>query len=342
VKRSAWLEAGASAVAFGLVGPVAKRLGQTAPPLVLVALLYLGAGLVLLAARVFVPSRAAPLTRRDAPTMLAILAVGGLVGPVLWLYGLERSGGVAASLILNLQTVFTALVAALWFHEHVGRRGAVALAAVVGGAVLAGFDRGGGGTWWGALLVAGACLCWAIDDNLTRNLSGKSAVAVAGTKTLGAGALALVAALVHGERLPPPATVAVALAAGALGVGLGLVLFVRSLRELGVARTNGVFATSPFVGALAALPILGERPGALVPVAGLLMAAGVALLLTEHHAHRHVHDPLEHAHLHTHDEHHRHPHDGSEGPEPHAHRHRHEPLDHDHPHLPDLHHRHRH
>ena len=344
LKRPAgpWVEAAGSALLFGLVAPIAKKLGREVSPLLLSGLLYLGAGLALSVAGALRKSREAKLDRRDAPTMIAMILVGGVAGPLLLLLGLARAGGIAASLLLNLQTVFTAVVAALFFGEHVGVRGAVALVLIVGGAALAGFDSAGGGTLAGALLIAGACLAWAIDDNLTRNVSGKSALAVAQVKCLGAGAIALAAALVSGDRFPNFATLAQALFAGALGVGASLVLYVRALRGLGVARTNGLFATAPFVGALAAIPLLGERPSLLIPVAGLLMAAGAALLLLERHGHLHAHEPIEHEHLHTHDDHHHHAHSGDEAAEPHAHRHVHEPLLHDHPHLPDLHHRHRH
>ncbi|WP_437607991.1 hypothetical protein WMF20_45120 [Sorangium sp. So ce834] len=110
---------------------------------------------------------------------------------------------------------------------------------------------------------------------------------------------------------------------------------------LGAAREAAYFATAPFLGAVLAIPLLGERPGAADLAAAGLMAAGVALLRSERHAHAHTHAPLEHDHVHTHDEHHRHAHDGAFD-EPHAHPHRHEPLSHDHPHVPDLHHRHEH
>lgn len=52
----------------------------------------------------------------------------------------------------------------------------------------------------------------------------------------------------------------------------------------------------------------------------------------------HLHGPLEHEHLHVHDDHHRHEHEGWEGPEPHHHPHRHAPLKHKHPYIIDLHH----
>jgi hypothetical protein len=77
-------------------------------------------------------------------------------------------------------------------------------------------------------------------------------------------------------------------------------------------------------------------------VAGLLMAIGVWLHLTERHEHLHRHAPHEHSHSHVHDEHHQHSHDSWDGAEPHTHVHRHAPLVHAHPHYPDLHHRHPH
>ncbi len=340
--RRAWLEAGGAALLFGLVAPVGKRLGVEVAPVMLSGLLYLGAGALLAAVAAFVPSREAPPSRRDLPALGAMILVGGLVAPVLLFAGLARSSAVAASLLLNLQAVFTALLAALLFGEQLGRRGALALALVVGGAALIGIGHGGGGAWWGPLLVAGACLGWAIDDNLTRLVAAKRPVAIAAGKGLGAGALGLALAVAHGDRIPPIGPLVGALAIGALGVGASLALTVHALRSLGVARTGAVFATAPFAGALAAVAILGERPGVALGAAALLMAAGIALLATESHGHRHVHEPIEHEHLHDHDEHHRHEHGGGEGDAPHAHRHRHEAIEHEHPHLPDLHHRHRH
>ena len=99
----------------------------------------------------------------------------------------------------------------------------------------------------------------------------------------------------------------------------------------------------PFIGAVVAVPVLGERWDIQDATATALMMAGVALLLRGRHAHTHQHEEVEHDHSHQHEEHHDHVHD--EGPvlqEPHAHVHWHLPLTHDHPHLSELHHRHDH
>ncbi len=336
-----------SAIAFGLAAPFAKRLGDEVPPLTLGGLLYLGAGALAAAVALARRAREAPLTRRDAPRLAAVIAVGGFAAPLLLMVGLRATSGTAASLLLNLEAVFTVAIAAL-LGERLGRRGALAMAAIVAGAAVLAAAGGGASraSFAGAAAVAGACLAWAIDNNLTRALAERDPAAVAAWKGLAAGAVATVAGALLDGRLPPARAIAGALAVGAIGYGASLVLYVRALRDLGAARTGALFATAPFVGALAALPILGERPGRVLAAAGALMALGAWLLASERHEHLHEHAPEDfgedHAHLHVHDEHHQHEHDGGEGPEPHAHPHRHRRLAHAHPHGDDLHHRHRH
>ena len=153
-------------------------------------------------------------------------------------------------------------------------------------------------------------------------------------------AQAVTAALLFGLSAP---FVFAAMALGFVSYGVSVALAVRAMRALGAARQSAFFATAPFIGALAAVPILGEgfRPGAIT--AGSLMVLGVVLLITEVHQHWHEHELLEHEHEHIHDEHHLHEHaETGLGAEPHAHAHVHPPLSHAHPHVSDVHHRHRH
>jgi len=125
---------------------------------------------------------------------------------------------------------------------------------------------------------------------------------------------------------------------GFLGYGASLVCFVLALRHLGTARTGAYFSLAPFIGALIAVLILGDRLTLPFLLAAGLMGLGVWLHLTERHAHEHSHEPLEHAHRHIHDDHHRH----DNGEATHSHFHRHEGTRHWHPHYPDIHHRHEH
>ncbi|PTL84155.1 DMT family transporter [Vitiosangium sp. GDMCC 1.1324] len=348
--KGALMGLGAAAL-FGLSAPVAKLLLPTSGPLLLASLLYLGGGVGLsltgVAAR-FRQGRAphleAPLERKDWPLLAGIILCGGMLGPVLMLVGLARLSGVATSLLLNLEGPFTILIAVLLFGEHLGRRAGLAAGFIFCGAAVLGLQAGEvRADWPGVLAVAGACLSWAVDNNLTQRLSLKDPVAVVRIKALGAGGCMLVLAIATGHPLPGARVVAAALALGAASYGLSIVLDMYALRLLGAAREAAYFATAPFLGALAALPLLGERLSLRELLGGAAMALGVVLLVRERHGHVHTHELLEHEHLHTHDAHHQHAHPGmADVTEPHSHPHRHVPLTHDHPHVSDLHHRHKH
>lgn len=339
----------AAAALFGASTPLAKELlGQTSPML-LAGLLYAGSGVGLgawLAVRRLrgVPPVETPLAARDLPWLAGAVLSGGILGPVLLMLGLAHTPASSASLLLNLESVLTAVIAWIVFRENVDRRIFIGMLVIVAGGVLLGGDlRSADAGWWGVLGVAGACLCWAIDNNLTRAVSGGDPVQIAAIKGMVAGGVNVTLALLAGAGLPPPTTVAAAGVVGLLGYGVSLVLFVLALRHLGTARTGAYFSTAPFVGASLSLLLLHEAPSPAWWGAGALMAVGVWLHVTERHDHEHTHEAIEHSHRHYHDEHHRHDHEEDwDGVEPHTHRHAHAPITHKHPHFPDLHHRHRH
>jgi drug/metabolite transporter (DMT)-like permease len=284
----------------------------------------------------------ASVRRTDAALLGGIVIFGGIVGPILMLVGLARVSGLTGALLLNLEAPFTMLMAVLLFREHLGRRAAAAATLIILGAAALGYSPGELRVdGLGAVAIAGACLSWAIDNNLSQRLSLRDPIAVVRIKALGAGTCNLILALATGATLPEPALAAAALVLGAFCYGLSLVLDMKALRILGAAREAAYFATAPFLGALLSILLLGDRPRLPDLAGALLMIAGIILLRRERHVHVHTHEAIEHDHSHVHDAHHQHAH---EGPftEPHAHPHRHEPLSHDHPHVPDLHHRHDH
>lgn len=331
-----------AAVLFGLGTPIAKLLLPGSGPLVLAAMLYLGAGMGLGAiACVRRAPREAPLRRGDLPLLVGIVLSGGVLAPVLLLLALERLAAADASLLLTLEVPCTVLLAVALFGEHLGARALTATGLIVlGAATLSGGSADLGARWLGAALVAGACVGWAVDNNLTQRLSLRDPIAITIVKTLAAGTINLTLALATGHSLPGPPYAIAALALGIVSYGVSITLAVHAMRLLGAARQGALFAVAPFVGALASVPLLDERVN---PLAAALMAAGVVLLVRERHAHEHVHQPLEHDHLHVHDEHHDHAHSGDVARgEPHAHPHRHERLTHTHVHVSDAHHRHRH
>jgi len=336
-----------SAVLFGASTPLAKALLGEADPWMLAGLLYLASGLGLGVVR-FVrrmrggPPPEAPLTRRDLPWLGAVILSGGVAGPVLLMVGLGTTPASTASLLLNLEGLFTLGIAWVVFRENVDRRIALGAAAILAGALLLSWSGGPEGIGWGAMAIAGACCAWGIDNNLTRKLSSADPLQIAMIKGRVAGAVNVALALSAGAALPPPGALLATAVVGFLGYGVSLVLFVLALRHLGSARTGAYFSLAPFAGAVIAIAAFGEPVTERFAAAAVLMGIGLYLHLAERHEHRHRHDPMRHEHRHTHDDHHRHGHEGWEGPEPHSHPHAHAPLDHAHPHDPDLHHRHRH
>jgi drug/metabolite transporter (DMT)-like permease len=332
-----------AALLFGLSTPIAKLLLPGTGPFTVAALLYLGSGLGFLLLGGLLPRKhEAPLRRGDLPLLAAVTASGGVVAPVLLMIGLSRLDGTSASLLLNLELPFTIALAVGLFGESLGRREVAGAAAVIAGSVLlASGGAAGRADVAGALAVAGATLGWALDNNLSQRLALRDPVAVVRVKTVVAGAVNVGLALLANERLPSGGAIAATLVTGFFGYGVSIVLHMLAIRELGAARQGTLFATAPFAGALAALPILGERLSARELVAGAAMAAGVGVMLRAHHVHEHAHEPLAHEHLHEHDAHHDHEHAGPVT-EPHSHPHVHGPLVHDHPHTPDAHHRHAH
>jgi drug/metabolite transporter (DMT)-like permease len=335
-----------AAALFGASTPLAKLLVGEIPPLLLGGLLYLGSGVGLGIARLIRDRgwSSSGLNPGEWRWLLSAIVFGGMFGPVLLMTGLQSTSASTASLLLNLEAVLTALLAWVAFREHTHRRVMIGMLVIVVGGVLlslpdaSAVDHGG----QGSVAIALACLCWAIDNNLTRKVSSSDAMFIASVKGLVAGSVNCALAWALGMHWPELPIVLATMSVGLLGYGASLVLFVLALRGLGTARTGAYFSTAPFIGAALAL-LMGESANAYFWWAGALMAFGVWLHLTETHDHEHTHEPLEHQHLHTHDEHHQHTHDADwDGSEPHSHFHRHEPITHKHPHYPDIHHRHSH
>ena len=338
-----------AALFFGASTPLAKMLVADISPILLAGILYAGSGLGLgfwLLLRQLRPHGTrleASLQRRDLPWIAGAVLFGGVLGPVLLMLGLSITPASTASLLLNIESVLTALVAWIIFRENVDVRVFLGMVAIVAGGVILSLAQAPSEEIpWGAFAIAGACACWAIDNNLTRVVSGGDPVQIAAIKGGVAGAINIVIALSIGQRLPNMLLMVSAGTIGLVGYGISLVAFVLALRHLGAARTGAYFSTAPFVGAALSLLLMSEAPGVSFWVAGGLMAFGVWLHVSEYHNHEHEHEALEHAHMHTHDDHHQHKQDfGWDGSEPHSHQHKHAPTVHSHPHYPDLHHRHR-
>jgi drug/metabolite transporter (DMT)-like permease len=343
-----------AAVLFGASTPFAKTLLTQIAPVTLAGVLYFGSGLGLLIwyglrrlksrVRHTDGSGNGGIMRPDLPWLLGAIAAGGVAGPVLLMIGLSTTAASTTSLLLNMEGVLTALLAWFAFKEHFDRRIFIGMTFIVAAGVLLSWDQQvSAGTSWGVAAIVGACLCWGIDNNLTRKIAASDAVQIACIKGLVAGSVNLAIAKSMGLPLPALTSAAIAGAIGFCGYGLSLVMFVLALRHLGTARTGAYFSAAPFVGAIVSLWLPGESPGMNFWIAMALMGVGIWLHLTEKHGHDHRHEPALHTHPHAHDIHHRHSHDfdWKEGEE-HTHTHHHSPLHHRHGHYPDIHHRHTH
>lgn len=347
-----------AAVFFGLSAPLISVVSGAGSPLMIAALLYAGAAFALLVVRWLRGhhQKESPVQRRDLPPLLGLTVLGGMVGPICLVQGLTLLSAGSASLLLNLEAVFTLLIAVLFGREHLSRRGLIAAVLILSGAVLLTEGSLHGATLQGTLLIAGACLAWGIDNNLSQRLSLRDPLQIALLKAIGASCPMLLLALAVGQTLPAGPALLAVLAIGSVGYGLSIWLDLLALRHLGAARESLVFSTAPFVGLLFSLLVLREAFTSGMAMASAAMLLGVAVLLKEDHSHWHRHQALHHAHRHRHDpaggdphhsHSHNHPGDDNEPANPqraywHAHEHQHAPIEHEHAHVSDAHHRHSH
>ena len=332
-----------AAALFGLSTPLVQHFGQGLGAFTTAALLYIGAAVVALLMR-HPPQREAALRRADWPRIAAMAAFGAVIGPVALAWGLQRTSGSSASLMLTLEALFTALLAWRLYGETIDKRvGAAMLFLLAGGMALV-LEQGLAGDTQlaGLLAVLMATAAWGIDNTLSRGVADRDPGQVVLAKASVGAIATIVLALWFGEAMPSLVAACALLAIGATGYGLSLRLYLLAQREFGAGRTGSVFAFAPFIGALGAFALGSPIGSGMMVVGGLLMLAGVVLHLFESHDHVHNHAVLEHEHAHSHDDgHHLHGHEDMPTRQ-HSHWHRHGPLHHAHPHVPDAHHLHPH
>ncbi len=337
-----------AALLFGASTPLAKLLIAEVDPWTLAGILYFGAGIGLLFVLAFRHLRTrTPLrfpNKKDFLWLLGATLFGGVLGPVLLMTGLNSSPAASASLLLNLEGVLTSVLAWVVFREHYDKRIVLGMLFIVVGGVFLSWAPGANfSISVGSLFIIAACFCWAIDNNLTRNISANDAVLITTIKSLIAGSTNLALALYVGKSLPSLLNITYGAILGFFGYGLSIVCFVLSLRAIGTSRTGAYFSAAPFAGAILSLFIFKNEVSLQLLISGVLMGLGVWLHISEVHDHTHEHMPMTHNHEHIHDEHHQHEHLPLDPPgDKHTHTHRHEKMSHKHPHFPEIHHRHEH
>lgn len=335
---------------FGCIAPGTKYLIADLPPQSMAGVLYFSAGiglLILLVYRKEFSSAIAQFQRKDSKWLAAATLFGGVLGPAFLTYGLLNISGSTASLLLNLESVLTSLIAWSIFKEHFEKRIVWGMLFIIAGCIILSIGSqsasGGQDSLLGFFLITLACLSWGIDNNVTRNISHLNPVSTASIKGLIAGAANLMLGYFLGERFGVNVQLGQAAVLGFLGIGISLVAFIISLGSIGTARTGALFSTAPFIGSILSILILKESASIPFLIALALMAIGVWFHLSEDHSHEHTHETMLHSHDHIHDEHHQHTHDpDTPAGEPHSHQHLHHVIVHSHGHFPDIHHRHEH
>jgi len=346
-RNKSFLFALLAAALYAISTPASKILLQEISPVMLAALLYLGAGIGMLAVgglrkKRRSPEREARLGKRDSP-FIAGMIVLDIAAPVFLMTGLSMTTAGNASLLNNFEIAATSLIAMMVFKEHISRRLWIAIGLITCASILLSAERLNGLSLSpGSLWILLACICWGFENNCTRMLSIKDPLAIVVIKGLGSGLGSLLIAIVLKRQAAGLFYAAAALLLGFLAYGLSIYFYVYAQRNLGAAKTSACYAVSPFIGVVLSLLIFREKPGLSFFIALLIMLTGTCLIIMDRHSHAHTHAMMTHNHFHSHnDAHHDHPHTKEEAG-PHTHEHTHEKTNHSHEHDEDLHHAHTH
>lgn len=286
-----------AAVLFGVSATLNKLVLVDVHPLLVAGLIYFTAGLFLsllrfspLQNRIWALLKTPTKTEtvisgRDYWILAFVIVFGSILGPILFLQGLNLTLAVNASLLLNSESLFTAFIALFFMGENVGGNDALGAFLLVLGAVLVTTNANIDASvlsegMLGNLLILGACLAWGVDNNLSRLLSGKKdLVRLAALKCSVGGSVLLLFSLLLGINLNVPMSALPYLfTVGAFSIGLSIVLFLFALREIGSMRTGVIFSISSLFGAIFASLILSEPLTSAQLTGGLSMIAGVYAL----------------------------------------------------------------
>lgn len=273
-----------TALLFGMSTPLAKLFLEDVQPLMLAGLMYLGGGIGLAPVWLFYSRHRKhdALQLQDWRWLLGSLCAGGLFAPVLLMTGLSETPAAVVSLLLNFESVFTAVVAWTIFREPWHWRVLLGIAIItVGGILISQQHSINLEVSWGALAILGTCFAWAIDSNLTAQIASRNPIQLAAIKSGGAGLVNVVIALFFGQSFPSPLLFAKVSSAGFLCYGLTYCCFVMALRYIGPSRTGAFFAISPLVGATLAIVFLDDLLTQTLVIAATLMTFGALLCAWE-------------------------------------------------------------
>jgi len=336
-----------AALLFGMNAPFSKLLLSEIPPLMLSALLYLGAGIGMLIVdsvkRISKVNRIeARLEKKELPFVI-LMVVLDIGAPILLMVGLSITTSANASLLNNFEIVATSIIAFVVFKEAIGKRLCLSITLItISSIILSVRDFSSFSFSSGSIFVLLACVCWGFENNCTRKLSIKDPLQVVIIKGIGSGIGSLIIAVLADEVLWNTGYILLSLLLGFFAYGLSIFFYVSAQRDLGAARTSSYYAVAPFIGVGISFVALNEPITISFIIALIIMIIGTYFAIVEKHGHLHYHQFIEHEHRHNHsDGHHNHAHQEIVGGE-HTHVHIHEKMEHIHEHTPDIHHAHNH
>jgi len=335
-----------AAACYGVSSPLSELLLKELSPVFMAALLYLGAGLGMLAVKAVTnmkkqEKKEARITKKEFPFVLGMIVLD-IAAPILLMLGLTMTNSATVSLLNNFEIVATSVIALAIFRETIGRRLWIAITLItLSSILLSAYDLGNLSFSIGVVFTLLACVCWGFENNCTRMLSLKDPLQIVIIKGLGSGTGAMLLAVATKTLSANMLYILFALLLGFLAYGLSIYFYILAQRELGAARTSAYYAIAPFIGVGLSFVIFRQGITSSFVLALAVMILGTYFAAFEKHKHVHHHTQIVHEHRHNHtDGHHNHSHDYPVTE--HSHSHTHETLTHEHPHTPDMHHTHPH
>lgn len=278
-EKAAVLLAILAASLYAISAPVSKLLLENVPPVMMAALLYLGAGLGLLTIGIIGKisgrvQKEQPLTRKELPYTIAMVALD-IAAPIFLMVGLQMTTAANASLLNNFEIVATSLIALFLFKEAISRRLWLAIILMtLSSMILSIEDLSSLSFSFGSLFVLLACVSWGLENNCTRVLSSKNPLQIVVIKGLGSGFGSLVLALSLGQRVTEIGYVLTTLVLGFFAYGLSVFFYVHAQRTLGAAKTSTYYAVAPFIGVVLSLLVFRQVPSLTFLLALAIMLIG--------------------------------------------------------------------
>ncbi len=276
-----------AAALYALNSPFSKILLTGLSPTMLAALLYLGAGLGMLAVG-FLQKRAGtagkekPLTKKELPYTVGMVVLD-IMAPISLMSGLMMTTAANASLLNNFEIVATSLIALFLFREKISKRLWLGIAFVTVASILLSVEDYSSFSFSaGSFFVLLACVFWGFENNCTRKLSSKNPLEIVVIKGFGSGTGSLVIAAALGEFCANLPYMLLALLLGFFTYGLSILFYIYAQRYLGAAKTSAYYAVSPFMGAVLSLAIFRQIPSISFLTALFVMAIGTYFVSTDH------------------------------------------------------------